>query len=551
MTVLQTISRDLQNSDIADSTKLRLWLLSLLNQSEKYALVNGEILSKSLYLVRYGSLQCACEELLLHANKEMHFTEMAKHIREIRGKKEFSDRSAHAKLTFAKNAILVGRGTFKHRNCLIYNAEVLVELLPEIRNFLFASSFPCVSINRFFETRKEELSLNGIVSDYQLYFLLKEQESNLVFPKYPFIYLESNYFQRVLLTDIIEDFFYQTPTPLSKTEINENIVKALGLKEFQFSVVKSHIPQIIWTSSTHQTHIRHFHYDNMRLVEIGKYLENELAREGHLSIEKVFRDKIVLCKSAGFSNPYPLYFVLKFLQATKQANFKIQFTDYPHIASNKTENDFIGPRKAVERFILDFRKPCPITEILKHFKGKKGYKEANISNTVFYVREIIRYDPKSWIHISLIGWNLDRQQELIRIAGVEIGKIVEAGRLFGRLSYILEEIVNNIPLENGILWTQTLAYELLKMSKEFIFLGSGKEAVLPNPNKYGIATFIDLIANILLKEFQGAARFAQFEEYLQRERIIHSRLTDFMLKDQDQVFVKGNEIFHAKLLKYA
>lgn len=515
---------------------------------EIIAVRDGYIFSAAYFKVKFGKLHIACESLLLAFLNGVHYTKFAEYLNEIRSpNRPISERNIHSSLTLINSSFLIGRGTFIHSNYLPNPKILLIEIENCILDYLEKSSHPFVSITKFYEAFQGKLAEAGINSEYMLYFLLKRFSEKLVFAKCPYLYLKKGYEGRVMLTDLIETFFYEAGGPLDYKFIETELIEAVGISQLQFDLIRPRLPQIVKVGQTMYSHINHIEFDIEKLKQVIEYASSVVVKEGYVSIEKIFQEKIILCKSGGIDNPYSLFHLMRYFKQTDGLTVPFKTVDYPHISQEYGQNNGFSIKECLNDFIRDFGAPCPMKEIILNFKKRRGVKENTLNNTFYQIPSVVRYDSNSYIHLEVIGWNNASEEKLKEVALECFTRESRLGNAFGRISLLIEEIDYKLPLGNDCAWTNFLLFELLKRNKGFIILGTGREAFVTKDNNLRIKTITDLVAYYLKTRFNGASSLPELEEFLRKERIILKRIPKEIFDDNDSIVIRNDQVFLKEL----
>jgi hypothetical protein len=265
--------------------------------------------------------------------------------------------------------------------------------------------------------------------------------------------------------------------------------------------------------------------------------------EGHCSVDKIYREKRVTCKSAGINGPVMLYSAFQCF-----ADDAFALNGYPHVVrwdrKKKKQRDTI--RQRIIDFVRDSGKPCPYDLLEKQFVQKLGYKEQQIYS-VAREPDVCVYHPGCVIHLRSLAWDESKQQALEGLAGRVYADALRAGRSFGHVSHLLES--DDLPdLPPSMHWSRLLIADLLTKGGRYVMLGNRREAFVPRENKHGIQNFEDLMCVLLNEDWGGATNLTAFESALMQAGVIKSRVTAVMLGTGEKVVIENGEIIVKELL---
>jgi hypothetical protein len=295
------------------------------------------------------------------------------------------------------------------------------------------------------------------------------------------------------------------------------------------------------------SHINYIEFEIEKLKQVIEYASSVVEKEGYVSIEKIFQEKIILCKSGGIDNSYALFYLMRYFKQTDGLPIPFQTVDYPHISQERGENSSFSIKECLNDFIRDFGAPCPMKEIIHNFKKRRGVKENTLNNTFYQIPSIVRYDSNSYVHLEVIGWNNASEEKLKEVALECFLRENRLGNAFGRISLLIEEVDYKLPLGNDCAWTNSLLFELLKRNKSFLSLGTGREAFVPKDNNLRINTTSDLVSYYLKSRFNGSSSLLELEEFLRKERIILKRIPKEILDDKDSIVIRNDQVFLKEL----
>jgi len=520
---------------------------SLLRVKDKVRRKKDRIYSLDLWNLQYANLVVAVETALQLSKSPMHFSLVYKKMKKFRSLRGGSSvHNIHATLDRCENALLWDRGTFIHKN----NITIPYDLIKDIEQWLeikLKEDIPFVSVYgpfRYFEKRCIE---GGISSESALYTCLREAANpSFVYPHYPYTYLKQNYIHRLPLLMTIEQFFQEAGGRVPYSEFKNFALNGLCIKEFQMNQVTAQLSNVIRIAGGDFLHIDYLKLDEVRLRMITHYARESAAKEGHISVKKIYDDKIIDCKMAGIYSPEMLYSIFQLF-----AEDDFLLPNYPQILPPEggQESDKKGIFKQFIAYIKDKEGPCSYQELEEYFVDKLGYDGKSFFHLI-YQEDIYRYLQSCLIHKETIGWNDIKQNQLEQIASKIYTQAVAAGRCYALINDLLE--LQNLPiLTKNIYWTASLLADLLISRGNFKILGNGRNAYVVSSNEFDIETFEDLIYELLKREYGGAANLATFENNIRAIGIIKKNLTASMLGDSKKVCIIGKEILLTELIKNA
>ena len=510
---------------------------------------DARVYSAKLWKLRYGRLYEAGEEVLIRARKAMHFTEICFELKKWRSSDKFlSDRNVHALLSRNGNLLLWDRGTFIHRMSISVPHKLLKDIESWVLN-IFKEDIPFISAYGAFKYFKKECIDAGIPSETALYTLLKESAHPLLaYPRLPYIYRNLGYMVRIPVPLAFEQYIQDAGGSIAYDEVKSFAVDRIFLKDYQFNNIVVNLPNVIRTKDWGFIHKDYVNLDNERLNDIATYTQEIIKKEGHVSVERIFKDKIINCRIQGINSPQSLFSLFQMFHSDK-----LLASNYPQlrpISDKEAGASTIGLVNKVVAYIKGKKSFCSYQELQEVFVERLGYKENNIYMIASYKEDILRYMQGCLIHKDTIEWNELKQNQLENLASSYYQDALKTGKYFGLIKPLLE--LPHLPeLGNGIYWTSSLLADLLVNGGKFRVLGNAKNAFLPTSNEYGIMTFEDLIYVILNNEYRGAANLDSLTESLREAGVIKKSITQSMLGASEKVIIVGKEILLKELAKNA
>lgn len=496
---------------------------------------------RGLWQLRFGRVVQMMDAVLKQIGKPAHFSKIAEHARKWRP--ALSDNNAYATLDRSKNALLWDRGTFIHKDnvvmplCLIHDVEDwLHEALRE--------DVPFVSIHGAFLHFRNRCKKAALPSETALYTCLRQSaHPELAYPRFPCIYLKKGFMERIPMLLAVEEFLRDAGGLVSQQELREFIMGKIFLKDFQFHQFSKQVPNVIRTTDWGYLHFDNAGLEKESIQMLIQYAQEVLTKVEHCSINKLYRDKRVTCRSAGIDGPVMLYSVL---QCFAEELFSLD--GYPRVARCHygQEKSRVTIRKRVLDFIRDSGLPCPYQVLEERFVEQLGYKEQQVYSVVIEA-EVCLYHSGCVIHHQTLEWDEAKQHALERAALHIYENAVRAGMCFGRISH-LEESSKLPHLPSDLHWSRIMIADLLTKGGRYLVLGNSGEAYLPRENEQDIHNFESLVAKLLHRDWNGAANLVAFEGALVKAGIIKKRLTPAMLGGGRIVVMKNREIILTELL---
>lgn len=540
--------------DLFCKTKCNQENLSISSTFIRYMTANNEHIREHfkedediLYTINYwnlfhGRLLAAAEAILKISGRAMHFTEIADKLKETK-RDNFIARNIHAALDRSNRVILWGRGTFIHKE----NVQLPVELLRVIVRWVgnkLKQNIPLVSVHGCFNAFRQECLNVGIPNEVALYSCLRLTEnSNLNFPDYPKIILNDGN-QALSSYSAIENFIHDASGPVTIEELRKFAIEDLGLKEFQLSQALYRNADILRAGRGEYLHKDYLNIDAHKIDDLVSYIKTILLSQKHVSVEKIYQDRIIDCKLMGIDDPVLLFSVLN-LYADE-----FQMTNYPAIyLAEGSDDDNRGIINEIQKHIMEKGTFCTKEEVYEYFVDKLGY-SGNTINFALKNQNIYKYLQGCVIHKETLGWSELKQAELEKIAFDVYSNARKLGKCYGLITDLIES-QDLVTLEMNVDWTEMLISELLGKHDTYRILGNCRNAFVPIKNDHQIESFEDLIYEILKSNHKGAANLNDFAEELSDAGIITKSITNGMLGTANKVTIIGQEIILTELLKNA
>lgn len=501
-----------------------------------------------LYTIDYwnlfhGRLLAAAEAILKISGRAMHFTEIAVKLREAK-RNDFLPRNIHAALDRSNVAILWGRGTFIHNQHVPFSYRLINEIEKWIESKLM-QHIPLVSVYGVFKAFHQECLNAGIPNEVALYSCLRmSADPKLNYPDYPYIFLSegSRTFSSL---SVIEKFIHDEGGPIPLEKLRRYAIDALGLKEFQLINALDKNADILRCKKGEYLHKDYLDIEEDKIDEITTYIKHILSTQTHVSVDKIFHDKIIDCKLMGIDDPVLLFSVLQLYTNDVVLN------TYPQIYSSEGEDN--SKNMGIMSTIVDHIKRklsfCTLQELYEVFVDELGYSK----NTVYFALNnnmIYRYLQGCVIHEETLGWTETKQAQLEQIASGVYEEALNLGHCYGLIPDIIES--SNLPsLDNNVDWTELLISELLEKNNNFKIIGNAKKVFVPTINSKHIESVEDLLYELLKSKHKGAANLNDFAEELVDREIVIKGITKNMLGESKKVSITGQEIILTELMRNA
>ena len=420
-------------------------------------------------------------------------------------------------------------GTFIYIKNIIFPFHFIRKIENWLKSELI-KDIPCISIQGVYTIFKEECKKNNITNEIALYSCLRISNDNeLIYPKIPYVYHNKKYKNRNEVPIKIENYILEYGEPISREELNKYAVDELYLKDYSLNQYLSSNPHIINYDRGYYIHIENLNINYHILNKIKDYISSKLRKQNKISINSIFKNKIVDCNFAGINNPYLLYNILKI----NSSNNIINFIRNPYIVKNTSNNNLIlSTKKEIINYIKEKNDICTYEELNKVFVKEKGYTQGYIY-ILFNDFNVIKYLPSCIIHIDTLGITQKDILNITKLANKHYKDSINAGNFTGFINELIED--DELPkLKNNIYWTELLLSQILKRNN-FIILGNKNNAFIPENNMYNISDFEDFIFLILKNDFSGASNLNIFNEYLKENNIVINKITENMLNYKNKV----------------
>lgn len=488
-------------------------------------------------------------ECILHtAERPMHYIEVHKEYMKVwPDDRHMTEHSVQSGILQSRSLIMWGRGTYIHKDYVNVSEDAILAVEQWLVTKL-GEGTPFVSVTGAYIRFADMCRLGGIPSDYALYSCLRNSSSNLLTcPRFPQIYLSDGFESRIPGAIAVEQYLRDAATVIKYDELKKYVIDDMGMKEFQFNQLLGQLSSVMRTSGGGFIHSSLLNINWPKLVDLKNYIVEILKTLGHVSVNKIYTQKNISCMMMGIESPETLYSALRVAHENE-----LYMSNYPTIRlveNSQRKSKPLGVISEVISYIREKKGVCGYEELEQHFITKLGY-----SDRIIYAApshpSVVRYGQGSYIHIDTLEWTEARQQLLITDANIILKSAINAGRLYGLISNLLE--FGHLPsLSNGIIWTSTLLSQMLAMSKQHLVLGPARNAFVSSCNEHGITSFDDLLYVMLKTNHHGACRFAEFEQELLRDGLIKKQLTSFMLGNNGKVVLIDSIVMIKELAEYA
>jgi hypothetical protein len=215
---------------------------------------------------------------------------------------------------------------------------------------------PFVSANGAFLHFRSRCEKAGFPSEVALYTCLRRSaHPELVYPRLPCVYRKQGFTERIPIVFAFEDFLRDAEGPVSQQELKDFGLRKLFLKDYQYSQLSQRVSNVMRTADWGYVHLDNYDLDHETLAALVRYTQEVLAMEGHCSVDKIYREKRVTCRSAGINGPVMLYSVFQCF-----AEDAFALNGYPYVVGwdrkkRKQRDTF---RQRVINFVRDSGGPC-------------------------------------------------------------------------------------------------------------------------------------------------------------------------------------------------
>ncbi len=505
-----------------------------------YSCHNNLICKAELKCLKYGPKHLAVEQILKDSRKPLHFTEITSIYKDYRPEEKVSDQSIYGILGNLNKAVLWDRGTFIHYDYILFDTE----FTDDVSDWLFLNlrnGLSFISISGAYSTFKKRCKKLNIKSEMALYSYLRlERPKKLFLNKYPFI-TRTN--RKISVQDFLVDYVKARDGEIPLNELKEHL-KTYGFKNHLGNMLRN-VPSLLIADNNKIIHVDNLNITSPRFYKICKYAQSLLLNSNIISVQKVYKDKMISCKLLGINGPRLLFSCFQ--------NFGQQFIitgRYPQLKSlDKKHLKGLGIRTEFEDY-LKKHGTCSKEGLIEHFVEKMGYSEGSIEAAVYYLDDILLYTPNCYINRTNLGWSQKQYNKLLQILREAYFESSKKGKYYARLKDIYDYWYVKLPeIQSDIPWTFTLLRSLTESIEDFRFLGNAKDAYIALNSNNQIKTLQDLIHMLLYQEYDGAAKKDDLEKQLVSEGILRKHLTPNMLNDSDKIVINGNNVIAKELVQ--
>jgi len=483
------------------------------------------------------------EHVFLKNKRAMHYNDV--HLEILNSGiqiKNLSSKNIYSVIGRMEELYLWDKGTYIHKDHFV----IPTILIHNIESFIvncFKDDIPFISITGIFLKFQHELKNNNIPTEYALYSILKRVSKELLLNDFPYINLKSRSDKRSFVYSFLEEFIKEKATWISKSEIKDYGINKLFLSE---NIFNNSIPNIIHYDRGKYIHIDNVQVEAIDLLPIVNYIRSQLEKNEHISIEKIFKDKKVTCKLLSINSTHFLYSLLNYY-----FNDEFNFSKFPSIYRNDdedSENTIKSFTNEIEMFIRNKKNICSYSELHAHFIDNLGYSIISLYSTLKTKRNIIKYTEGAYLHIDNLDWSNEKEKKIIQLCDTHLNERKLQGEYFGLVSYIYDFCYESLPkLPNQIIWTPTLLKEIIIINGKYKIIGSQNNAFVQISNENNITTLSELLYLKLKKEFNGAAKLADFAKAMSDCGILSKSLTLSMLGDEKKIVIENDIIRLAEI----
>ena len=511
----------------------------LAKRSDELRKTDGWILPQALAGRRPNSLAFRAEEALRRSGRCLHFKEVAKLLAEAEPTKTApTPRKVYAALERQPEVINWDSGSFIHKENMPFPYAVIRSIEEWVTERLQQSGAPpMLSVHGVYEQFRQELETSEVPSELALYSLLRiSAEPGLLYPKYPQIYLEAGFEERLPLALVLDDFAHNAGGVVSMDEMREFVTEEMGFKEFQLTQALALLPSVLRVGDGTYLHIDYAHVPARVLDKIVRHAEDLAHQEDFVSVQRVYDDLAVDCVLHGITSPEMLFSLLQL-----EEREDLVANRYPLLVHREDSKAItVTVQASLAAYLREKGAPCSSAELEEEFVDKRGYEERTV-HLAWLHPDVYRYLPGALVHKMTIQWDDAKQAALEESAYRFAGDSSKAGRYFATIQDLLER--ERLPyIGDKLVWTQQLAADLLSRGERCTLLGNARNAFVTKPNRYGISNLGDLVAHMVRHEHGGGVNLSLLQTRLQSEGVILKSLTSAMLGANSEATVVGQEV---------
>ena len=493
-----------------------------------YAIENNLIYAMDFWILSKGLITSAINLLL---NKNLTMTVEDIYVELCRYRSDIS-------LRYIQNTInrcdfaLVERGTYTLRKNIKNIPDYILSHVNSYITQQFNNSAQILNVSIIFDKYIEELKKIGIISEYSFYEALKASKKiEARFIKCPYL-VSMNSSEKFSIANTILDYIRANGDTTVK-DIFEFFNHQLGIKKHVLLSALKNNPDLLIDGKSNIILFDNLNLPEEEISRIINYVKDKTSN-GAITSKQVFTENHVACRAAGIKDAKFLFYILKRLLSDKY-----QFKN-PQISRLNT--DIKSMLDQINEFLINKQTFCTMDEIEDEFVKKRKFSSGSVSGIVYNDRiQLFRYLDGCVVHKSIIGWNQQKQDNVLSIARQNLNRNIH------KFYAYIEDILNLYsaelpPLGNGIDWTSLLISDILMKSGSFILLGNYKNIYTSVDNPHGICNLGDLCGQILWDQYNGATGLEELSKDLRNRRLIAYELKESMLGNSHKVKITGKEI---------
>lgn len=362
------------------------------------------------------------EEVLRSAERPLSLAELSHLIRSACSELEnVRDGNVRAWVDRSDRILRWGRQRFVHEDHVKVSRSTLQKAEDWLLGRLRLNRVPFVSVEGAYAALKAECQAAGLDSRMALYACLRKlAHPQLAYPRYPQVYLRSQYLKRVPNHVVLESFVRDAGAEVGYDVVRTYAIDNLMLRRSQFEQSVLRMKNVVRTKLGFM-HVDHLRMDRLRLEDLVRVIRRFLEDEEHVSVHKVFSERQVTCSLAGVSSPEVLYSLLRVY-----ASDQLSLSKYPQICLRSA--DRIHVRDQLADYIRAKRAPCTLHELRHYFVDQLGYSRQTVE-CVSQDGSVVWMGQRTVVHLDTIEWNNSKQAALEASALVIYRQATAAGRL--------------------------------------------------------------------------------------------------------------------------
>ena len=391
---------------------------------------------------------------------------------------------------------------------------------------LRAGPFTQISTHAAFREFHRECLAAGLPSEYTIHSCLKQrQHPQLLFLHAPYVALAGALQDRIPNRELAEELIRREAGGVDYDVLRQTVCGRMGLKDFQFDQIAAGLENVLRTDKGF-LHVDYFDGKAPGVSALVRYVKRKLAGDSHLSAHLIHARQRVACRRLGIDGPRMLHSVL--LRYGRKVFAESPFpvlTKRP--AEDAAASNFVIDQ--VRAFLRDERRPVSRAELRKRFAARQGFSHGAVMNATS-ADAVLRHVPGMLVHLETLGWNADKQAQLVRLAEQYYRNRQRAGDGFARADLLLKLHENDLPpLAGKVAWTALLLAELLGREPRLRIFGNKHNAFVFDAAEQSLESFGDFVALVLEKHFHGAATLEELSVFLRGSGVVVKRVTPAML----------------------